>query len=179
MRPSPPISFNIYGRHYCNFGVSIRALRQCVMFDLGHFQGLSELSGTSWPSAAPLQEPLGNYSSEYRLWLMSVTRDLYTAEDFTSGTSKGTSWPLLLRMSASRCRVLSLGMMFSSCIFVHASSAFCQLFVSSNSTSTTHWGGWEKVRSHTMLRGFIAGWSSASSVISDKALHAERGQSKR
>lgn len=53
--------------------------------------------------------------------------------DFTSGTSKGTSWPLLFRMSASKRRVLSLGMTFSSCIFVHMASAFCQLLVSSES----------------------------------------------
>lgn len=50
---------------------------------------------------------------------------------FTSGTSKGTSSPLFLRISATIRRVLSLGMTFSSCIFVQTASAFRESFVSS------------------------------------------------
>lgn len=67
------------------------------------------------------------------MYLMCITGHFYKQAlfSFTSGTSKGTSSPLFLRISATIRRVLSLGMMFSSCIFVHTASAFRELFVSS------------------------------------------------
>lgn len=44
----------------------------------------------------------------------------------TSGTSKGTSWLLVLRISANSCNVLSRGIIFSSCILFQTPSARCQ-----------------------------------------------------
>ncbi len=56
---------------------------------------------------------------------------------FTSGTSKGTSLSLFLRISASKRRVLSLGAKFSSCIFIQVASAFRQSLVSSDKKKKT------------------------------------------
>lgn len=89
-------------------------------------------------------------------------------EDFTSGSSKGTSWPLLFRISASKRRVLSLGMTFSSCIFVHMASAFCQLFVFSEN----------KVEKAVMSFAIKAAWrayahvAQHASCIRGKLLHS-------
>lgn len=44
----------------------------------------------------------------------------------TSGTSKGTSWLLVFRISANSCNVLSRGIIFSSCILFQTPSARCQ-----------------------------------------------------
>lgn len=64
---------------------------------------------------------------------MRITGHFYKQAvfSFTSGTSKGTSSPLFRRISATIRRVLSLGMTFSSCIFVQTASAFFESFVSS------------------------------------------------
>lgn len=57
---------------------------------------------------------------------------------FTSGTSKGTSWLLFLRISASKRSVLSLGAKFSSCIFIQVASALRQSLVSSDKKKRCH-----------------------------------------
>lgn len=79
-----------------------------------------------------LYHPSGTFWQVF-FWILYLPNEHYWNAHifFTSGTSKGTSWLLFLSMSASIRRVLSLGMMFSSCIFVHVASAFCQSFVSS------------------------------------------------
>ncbi len=61
----------------------------------------------------------------------------YWIGSFTSGTSKGTSLSLFLRISASKRRVLSLGAKFSSCIFIQVASAFRQSLVSSDEKKKT------------------------------------------
>lgn len=126
-------------RHHCNLCSVISAAWLCVMFDVRHFLSPLVLLGSTWVLPSTLlallfytpQEPPGNYSLEKQISLTSISAYYYRPALFTSGTSKGTSSPLFLRISATIRRVLSLGMTFSSCIFVHTASAFFESFISS------------------------------------------------
>lgn len=127
-------------RHHCNLCSVISAAWLCLTSDLRHFFTPSLPSQRSrlllLISSALLFSPrdpswqllfgIANVSNVH-YWALLQTSTF----SFTSGTSKGTSSPLLLRISATIRRVLSLGMTFSSCIFVHTASALRESLVSS------------------------------------------------
>ena len=106
------------------------------MFDIRHFENPSVFLGSSSPLLSALSTPLFPAGASWQLffWIEHLSNERHwdVLFFFTSGMSKGTSWPLFFSMSASIRRVLSLGTTFSSCIFVHTTSAFFQSFVSSD-----------------------------------------------